>query len=118
MFQSLQARWQSKTIQSLLTVDALIKGTVFGCAGSTCMYVVPNIMSEFEKIPPLTPRPPDYRYFGDNPSLINGPWLYRVLYLGTSVMVYNFSLLFWGTVFMRRQYFTNFILRMWSRVFP
>lgn len=51
-------------------------------------------------------------------GFINGPWSYRFLYFAVMWPCYSLLLLTYGTIFGRREFFTHFVKKMWSRFLP
>ena len=51
-------------------------------------------------------------------GFINGPWSFRFLYFAVMWPSYSMLLLMYGTIFGRREFFTHFVKKMWSRFLP
>ncbi|KAF9428282.1 hypothetical protein BGZ76_001992 [Entomortierella beljakovae] len=51
-------------------------------------------------------------------SMKEGPWSYRIVYLGTTLPLYSCILLTVASVAGRRPYFMKVVLRMWGRFLP
>ncbi len=54
----------------------------------------------------------------ENSSFKEGPWAYRFLYFFVMWPMYSTLLLFYGTLFGRRIFFSHFVAKMWGRVLP
>ena len=51
-------------------------------------------------------------------SLWSGPWSYRILYLAVIPPFYSAMLVLVGTIFGKREYFAERVVKMWSRLIP
>lgn len=78
--------------------EVAIVFTVFGLTGSTSMYCVRKLTNTL---------------LGEG-SLKEGPNLWRILYFGSSLPMYSVFLIGWGTLAGRRQYFVNFVRKMYK----
>ena len=51
-------------------------------------------------------------------SLWSGPWSYRIMYLAVIPPFYSAMLVLVGTIFGKREYFAQRVVKMWSRLIP
>ncbi|KAI9106021.1 hypothetical protein DFS34DRAFT_644827 [Phlyctochytrium arcticum] len=76
---------------------------VFGITGSSAVRIVKPLLANV---------------FGVEGTFMDGPWLFRILYLCTTLPLYSTILILVGTLFGRGPYFKMVALRMWSRFLP
>ena len=51
-------------------------------------------------------------------SLWSGPWSYRIMYLSVIPPVYSITLVLFGTLFGKHEYFARRVTWMWGRFIP
>ncbi|KAJ3183879.1 hypothetical protein HDU87_005995 [Geranomyces variabilis] len=76
---------------------------VFAITGSTTVRIVKPLLSNL---------------FGIEGTFMEGPWLYRLAYLSTTLPLYSMILITVGTIFGRGAYFRAVAKRMWGRFLP
>ncbi|CAO3573853.1 unnamed protein product [Mortierella alpina] len=75
---------------------------VFSVTGSSTMLVVKPLL----------------RALGLSGSIIAGPWTFRIIYVILTLPIYSCMLLLVSSLFCRRLYFENLLIRMWGRLLP
>ncbi|KAF9356043.1 hypothetical protein BGX26_005806 [Mortierella sp. AD094] len=76
---------------------------VFAVTGSSTVMVVKPVLKDVFKL---------------DGSMKEGPWSFRIAYLGTTLPLYSCILLTVATIAGRRPYFKKVVLRMWGRFLP
>ena len=111
MLKNLQKHLTPCALRKAATFDNFRRCLAFAAAGSTSAYCVPTIVMELTY--PMG-KQKERGYPED--SFWGGSRLYKIYFMIVSVPFYGWSLLFYGTLVGQRQFFVNFVLRMWSRV--
>ncbi|KAF9936596.1 hypothetical protein BGZ67_002186 [Mortierella alpina] len=75
---------------------------VFSVTGSSTMLVVKPVL----------------KALGLTGSIIAGPWTFRIIYIILTLPIYSCMLLLVSSLFCRRLYFENLLIRMWGRLLP
>ncbi|ORC92484.1 uncharacterized protein TM35_000032370 [Trypanosoma theileri] len=80
---------------------------IFSITGSAAVYIVRPIIRSLVK--------DGFLGLPEDSGWINGPWLYRFLYIAIMYPAYSLMLLTIGSIFGRRVWFSFMIHKMWSR---
>ncbi|GJJ72390.1 hypothetical protein EMPS_04747 [Entomortierella parvispora] len=75
---------------------------VFSITGSSTMMIVRPLL----------------KVLGFTGSLGAGPWSFRIAYICLTLPLYSLMLLLISSLFCRRSYFENILIRMWGRFWP
>ncbi|KAG0054444.1 hypothetical protein BGZ83_011238 [Gryganskiella cystojenkinii] len=75
---------------------------VFSITGSSTMMIVRPLL----------------KVLGFTGSWGAGPWSFRLAYLGLTLPLYSCMLLLISSLFCRRSYFENILIKMWGRLLP
>lgn len=108
------AQRSAATMRGLPAREKLFVCIIFAITGSSAAAVVRPALAVCRA------RPEFQSLFGidENSGFVAGPAGYRVLYFLLMWPMYTALLVFYGTLFQRRAFFSEFALKMWSRFLP
>lgn len=102
------------SMRGLPTQEKLFVCLVFAVTGSSAAFLVRQALGHCRTQPALQSA----LGIDENSGFINGPGTYRALYFFIMWPAYSALLVFYGTLFGRREFFSQFVIKMWSRFLP